>query len=364
MSSSTSSSRSWLRDCLSGSGSKRGAIPGGVATQRIAWVCLVVLCAAGIVRTGTQGLSHLARVPIWQVGAAEVLLVGSSHVRSGIDPSLFARPTGVLSFAGMNIELGAAVLRAHRDLWPKLETVIMEIDEFTLLLDAVKLREDDLTHLCDRLDLSVWELPGRADGFSRVRRSVTSIVRGDGWAALGPKHRLTLSRLRRHLIGPGRFFSEPEPTRSWAQTDSELTPERAVKRVRALQEHSVISANASERNVAALLRLARWLDREGIGLALVTLPKHHTYLSNRPPEWENMVRTGVRTVREGVDAWASETSRSFPVPYWDLERDPRFTDAAFGDQDHLNAVGAETLAPQLEALLAQNRTDEDGEPAT
>jgi lysophospholipase L1-like esterase len=54
----------------------------------------------------------------------------------------------------------------------------------------------------------------------------------------------------------------------------------------------------------------------------------------------------------GAAVHAARRGGARNAEHWNLQADPRFRDAAFEDQDHLNAAGAAALAPLLEDLVA------------
>jgi hypothetical protein len=288
----------------------------------------------------SRTLPDLAVDEDWKRGDAEILFVGSSHVYSGVRSPAFERPAGVVSFAGMNVALAEAVLRKHRALWPKLGLIVLEVDEFTLLTDTVSGIRDDLGHLCDRLGLSFWDLPR---GDSAAWEHAGRAMRGCSWALLGPRHRLSLPRLRARLVGGGALFEPPRPPRSWTESGVALSEQNAKKRTRFLEELVEAAPGAKARNLAALSALASTASRQGLELALISLPKHRYYRQLRPTAWDEAIGAAVHAARRGGARNAE---------HWNLQADPRFRDAAFEDQDHLNAAGAAALAPLLEDLVA------------
>lgn len=305
---------------------------------RPAWIAIVALAMAGVVWAAARTLPHLAVDAEWNRGRAEVLFVGSSHLQAGIHTAKLAPAVGVVSFAGLNVELAESVVRKHHALWPELRTLVLEVDEFTLLTDTVAGIRGDLTHLCDRLGLSFWDLPA-ASPLEQARRAMD----GCSWAGAGPRHRLSLPRLRGRLVGGGGFFEPPQPKRSWADSGIALSERNADKRARFVEELAAAAPGAAARNRAATAALARFASERGWEVALVSLPKHRLYRRHRHAAWDAAIEAAIDAARQAGSA---------DIAYWDLQADPCFEDDAFEDQDHLNATGAASLAPLLDALLA------------
>jgi hypothetical protein len=313
------------------------------SSRRAVWLGALAACAAGVAGSAARVLPELAVDADWNTGAAQVLFVGSSHVAAAVDATALARPAGVVAFPGMSVELAASVLEAHRRRWPGLEVVVLEVDEFTLLGDPVAAAWPDLTHLCDRLALSFWNLPGSAAPWRRAGAA----LRGCAVPLLGPRHRLSLPRLRDHLVGGGDFFSAPERARSWTETDVALSPQVAALRIRFLEGLVAAHPDAAARNLAAIARFAAAAHRRGWRLALLSLPQHAFYRELRSPRWDEAIASAVAAARRGAGR---------DLAWWDLRAHPELPDTAFENQDHLNAAGAAELAPLLDALVA-------GEPA-
>ncbi len=313
---------------------------------RARWIAVLSLSMAVVVAAAARILPDLAVDPDWNRGAAEVLFVGSSHVHAGIRADDLAAPVGVVSFAGLNAELARTVVREHEALWPKLRTLVIEVDEFTLLTDTIAGIRGDLTHLCDRLGLSFWDLPV-ASPIEHARAAID----GCAWSAAGPSHRLSLPRLRSRLVGGGALFEPPRPKRSWADSGIALSERNAEKRARFLEELSAAAPDAAQRNHEAIAALVRFAEARGWQVALISLPKHAFYRRHRPEDWDAAIAAAVDTARRAA---------ANAVAHWNLSADPRFGDDAFEDQDHLNPTGAASLAPVLDALLAGG--DTPGEP--
>ncbi len=294
------------------------------------------LAGAGV---GLRTLRTLLPNPEWGDARVRVLFLGSSHVDGGITPARMPVPAARITHAGAEIDLLARAYLSHRDRWPRLQVVLIEVDEVTLLGDRAWNHRFDLTPLAGDLDLDPWELPRKDDPIPRAVWIVRNLLRGRGLAGLDPSRRFTLANLERRLQPtPDEWIQDrsPPPAPARTSTLSRSLSERGVEYLRQ-------TAADPRFNVAALIELTRALRARGIDVILLTLPDHRFYRAVRPEAWQRLVESTVESVR----AAAGE-----PIPHWDYRADDRFSDDDFNNATHLDPRGAARFTDLIAERLA------------
>lgn len=269
-----------------------------------------------------------------------ILVLGTSHVAFGVDPSLFDQPTVALAAGGLNYELMELVMKRALERATNINCVVIETDIISLRGDSVEKFNGDFSQVYG-LGLSWVDLP--RSWLWRLRQALREspplfpfffakrlLPRTFVWDQGGGEQLAKTADLVRGFVGATEVI---EPWRDGAVVvgfhKEDLKP------------------NRWQVNTAALLRMLDQLDREGRRVVLVRLPHHSTYLKAQPPEWEQQVEQLVATVRV----------RHPNVPFWDWMGAPGFEETEFADGHHLNVRGAERLTRMLVDQLrdGQNR---------
>lgn len=312
-----------------------------LAPARLPWLAVLSISVVLTVVGAFSLLEALFIPPAWKSPSAKVLMMGTSHLDNAIEPRLLPWDAGILACAGADLQLLTTAFDVHRERWPNLELVIIEVDEYTLLTDRVRGRRDDLSPLVDRLNLTVWDFEDRGDAWERLRWRLVNLARGRGQAALQPRRRLGLVNARwlrdRWLRDP--VDRPPPPPPPYVAPDpAKVSPEGAAKGMKRFEK----LIEEPEWNVASLEALVDRLTAQGIEVVLVTFPSHPNYSRIRPPEWDALIRS--------VHTRVAAKNRA--IEYWNL-REMALPEEAFTDLTHLDRRGAydftKALVDRIEA---------------
>lgn len=273
---------------------------------------------------------------------ARVLFIGSSHAEGALDPAALPWPSAFLTAPGLDLALAEAAFAAHdaEGRWPKLERVVIELDEYTLFTDRVEQQRHDLSHLLAKLDLSLLELPPGPRPWARRLDLLKSALRGRGFAALHPDRRPSFANLwtawtwrREPPPTGGGPIPPPETDPALPRAPAALDPEGGRVGVATVTR---LTRDPPGRR-AALVRLTETLRRRGLEVVFVSYPSHPIYTEARPPAWD-------AAIAEAADAACAGRP---PCPRWlDLRRHP-LPDAAFTNVTHLNPAGARRFTRHL-----------------
>ena len=296
----------------------------------IAWpaaVAILVAVSAYVV------LEHQTLPGPWNSERAQTLFVGTSHTFDAIDPEAFDEEVGRITFADLDLQLAARTLERHRDRFPELGTLVVEVSDFSLLTDRVSDLRHDLGQITGELHLWSTSLPDRAPIWPRRRWKLRALIDGAGMPGLYWRRRPTLSRLlsRQDPIGEAPFAEVPAVAASAA-----LTEARAVRRVMRLE---ALIHGDPEPNLVALESMVARARAEGLSVALVSYPLHRTFSAVRPPRWERVVEEVMRR------------SEAEAVLRLDYRIGHGLPDTAFKNVDHLSPLGATELSRRLSSDL-------------
>lgn len=314
---------------------------------------VAALAAAALVAWVVLGV--YARPPGWGPRNARVLFVGSSRTDAAVLPRRLSEPAGKMTFFSLDLELAEAALAYHRDAWPDLALVVVELTEFTLYGDAVGFHYPDPSVIVEHLDLPVWAFPERPGHWprrlwrlppgngDRLRREweLRSVLSGEGLPWLRPGRRPLLETVLVRSLGQGEIFGlrGRDPARRF------LDPEHAEARVLASRGLEATFGEASlPANREALTRMAETLAGQGVRLVLLTPPLHPELLALRPERWGRVQRETIEELRSrpGLEA----------LPWWDHSADPGVDPRWFLDPDHLDAEGARRFTATMDRRIA------------
>jgi len=306
-----------------------------------AWHALICASAIAVCWLCSELQVRVFRPPVWNAGAAEVLFIGSSHMKDSVDPEHYSRTTGRLWFPAMAMNLARATFAKHSALWPDLELVLIEVDEWTLVGEPMKLAKDDYTIFSGMLQLNAWDLPEREDPWAQFKLTLANLRLGRGITALHEDMRFNTGTVLRELMGFGSILPA---TANRATTDKKFDFNATLARQR-VGYLSIIRVESPEENLQAAVDLALHIRETGARVALITFPTHEIYNAARWPTWDGLISDCVARVRAAL---APEE-----VPYWDFRNHAQFQNTrVYRNQDHLNAVGARQLAGILEQRIS------------
>ncbi len=323
--------------------------PGATGGPGAAGPALAFALAAplGLVLVGL--VSDALRDPRAGGPEARVLFIGSSHAEGALDPAVLPWPSAFLTAPGLDLALAEAAWTAHaadgpEGRWPRLERVVIELDEYTLFTDRVEQQRHDLSHLLARLDLDLLELPPGPHPWRRRLDLLKNALRGRGFAALHPDRRPSFGKLwtawtwHREPPPTGGGPVPPEADPPLPRRAPALDPEAGRVGIATVER---LTRDAPGRR-AALIRLTETLRRRGLEVVFVTYPSHPIYTEARPPAWDAAIAEAAEAACGGRP----------PCPRWlDLRRHP-LPDAAFTNVTHLNPAGARRFTRHLVERLA------------
>lgn len=306
-------------------------------SRRRSWRTEIVALASGLLALWV--LEYYTLPGAWNTPTAEVLFVGTSRTANAIDPAEFERPIGQVTFYASDIDLLSASLLRHLDRWSRLEVVVIEISDFTLLTDRVREGFSDLGPIVGELHLWSIALPNREPRFERWLWKLNNLLDGKGTPGLYYRRRPTLERLLTRERSEAPFAKANDPTAPGRTLDQDAGKAR-------LSFISHRTGGSVEPNLSALENLVSVLTDRGIAVVLVGYPEHEELARLRPESWEKVIEKGLE---RGHQAAAAE------LPWLDYRRTHDMSDSAFRDIEHLNPRGAAEFSERLALELKRIR---------
>lgn len=313
-------------------------------TIRSAWLTAGALVVAFLIGWGIlRSLPETPRQGRLAVGAlserTQVILLGSSHVYTDVDPARVGRPWMNLAGGMLNYELAESVLAAHAARLPQLQAVLLEADPVLSTVDSLTTYHGDNRPILD-LEPDLQALPihwTQRLGLARDRLLTYQLPVHRVFA----REKLDLDSLREALFEP-----KVTPVAAGYEPHAGTAPEGLVgaERVRMHQRASPDAEASSARNLAALARIVRRVQTLGVPLILVRFPHHLSYVESRPPELAAAFGAIVHTVQRAAAPVA--------VPLLDYEQLADLSDRDFYDADHLNVEGSERFSSRLGSAIA------------
>jgi len=101
-----------------------------------------------------------------------------------------------------------------------------------------------------------------------------------------------------------------------------------------------VNFSYNHKNVEYIANLKKELDKKGVKLIIIQLPKSKYYLKNLPEEL--MIKNNL--VLDSI-------YRHMDVPYYCFTSDPNYTDQDFRDVNHLNYIGAKKFSKTLSQVI-------------
>ncbi len=309
------------------------------------YALVVIAVAAGTIAIGLAMVDWFITHPELDKPAAEVLFMGSSHVLSGIDSLSFERPVAKLTVRGMSQDVATAAFASHRESWPNLRWVFVEIDEFTILTDRMPREMHDLSELCGVLDCSVWDFPVPKGDWGLLLRRACTFLDGKGSSVLYEKNRISLPnmipRFASLLRNKATQSSGKKPTELAKTAPSLAAAEQRVEYIEQLK------AADPTKNTKALVEIVQLAEAEDLRVVFLSLPTSRSYTTVRPAKWND-------ALQDAMDK--ASLASGMKTPYWNYRNDSRFLQTDFKDVDHLNEIGAQKFSRILSERIAENLT--------
>lgn len=257
--------------------------------------------------------------------------LGTSHVLSGIDPSIIWTNALNIATPGADYEVLLLILRHH---WPSLtglDALLLEADN--ICASNIGFGRRDFSDLYD-YGVPREELP-IARGWPYVRQIV---MESPMMAPIFFSQRLTprawvrQSGVERVPRGPG--FT--------VYTGRVTTANNGLAKIRS--HEGVLSPHSLERNLKAMRKIIAMAHARDVPVIMLTLPHDEHYTANAGPVWHASFKRIIEEAR-------AEAGTAFT--WWNYDQHPDFTDDDFNDGHHVNEQGARKLSLLLREKLEQ-----------
>ena len=305
-------------------------------------IALLAAVFAGIVHAGATLLPADRAEPNHRTAAVaalddqtRVLVLGSSHVRSGVNPAWLSMPAMNLAVSSANYQVLDLVLDANLDRAPHVELALIELDIWLLLSDTLREYGRDLSLLYD------MGVPSDRLAASAPQRAALAWRRlfHDGYAA---------PLVSRRKWTPAGLLAERNAapvTPGFASSVRRIVPSGDGHRTLAyFQRKTEVSLDVQlRRNLAALERVIDTLHAHGCRVVLVRTPHHDSYWAHRDPAYDQAEAVALAALRERLGG-------RMPA-VWDFSRLPGLDAGHFKDANHLNHAGAATFTAVLDAKI-------------
>ena len=260
-------------------------------------------------------------------GPVDVIFVGSSHIRSGINPACFPYSVINLADSGLDYQMAEVLCKKYWKQVSKAKMVVLELDPVPVYKNTLAIRKGDFRNFHEwglharELPLSSWEtFKASVSEYSEVSRM------GKIWPSLiSPQRPFDSS-----LVGPG-FKSQVHHVTSTTKVDfNELGTEFDQIEI--------------DRNITCLRRLLLNLKKEGVNVKMLRPPYHQVYWENRKSNIRN------RYAEIALNTFL-KTPGVTGADVIDMRYESQAIDEFFSDWTHLSAQGAKHLSELLARII-------------
>jgi hypothetical protein len=250
----------------------------------------------------------------------EVLITGSSHTFTGINPSLLDCPAYNIAYLGQSLYYDSQLVLKYLDEMRSLKLLVVSISYQSLEYRLSHNRNDSW-----RADFyyRYYGIPGdgeRGAWFDPARHSFIALYGVD-------ESRLYVRNGFRPRI-EGKIDEN-----GWGNIGqlSNITGEIVKDRI--AHHHSIMRAEVIDGNLKLLGNMFEKVRAKNVAIVIVTPPISEAYADNISPERYARMQDGIERLR-----------KPYGVEYFNYFFDRRFAAEDFRDSDHLNAKGAEKLS--------------------
>jgi len=262
-----------------------------------------------------------------------VLILGSSHTYSGIDPSYFPQNAFNAAHAAQSFDFDFEIFNKYLEKFKELKVVILPVSYFSLWH---KMSNDQESRRRVKNYVLYY-------GIDAKPKRIT-----DRYELLNGRPIMNLHRFYNYYfmkkddiictpLGHGTDFSG-----TLTVTDVKKAGEKEARRERA---RNAVFGDRNEKifaeNIKIMDAFAEICRQNNIRLILITTPLHHTSNENSDMEQWGIIEKTITDFTQKHDG----------VRYLNLRDDPDFTAEDFHDASHLNGSGAGKLSVKLASYI-------------
>jgi lysophospholipase L1-like esterase len=248
----------------------------------------------------------------------KVLVLGSSHALSGIDPSFFAKKAFNLANVSQSLYYDFQLFSKYLQETGNLKIVLISLDYFTLEYNLSRCPEYWRTFFYER----VYGIPteSKEHQFDISRFSLIRLYAGEN----SLKYALKLFKVDlAETMRKNGFYHNF----SYAKDLIKNGKERMDYHRKIMMETNIRA------NMEYLAKIIELSVANNVIPVIITLPVFHTYS-------DNIDVTKYQLMQENID----KLCKRYKIQYYNYFYDGRFKVDDFGDSDHLNLKGAEKVS--------------------
>ena len=259
--------------------------------------------------------------------SAEVVILGSSHAKQGINPKYFHQKAINMALDGQGIPIDAFILEKYADKLPNLKYIILPVDYQTLyMFDAYGSNDRYMYY-------NVYY--GYEPNFFSIENYEIF------------HYKSIIQKISHYIQGKIHFCDDLgfDPVEEKCTDGAEWMLD--YQTVPNLDKTSACNNDTIKKNIEALNRIAQFAQEKNLRLVIVTIPTHHSF-------YEKTDSTQELFTRREIDKIVAKSEKIMYFDYFEMPLD----DNDFSDATHLNIYGAEkfskVLANKLDSLELLN----------
>ena len=258
----------------------------------------------------------------------EVLILGSSHTYSGVNPFYFSNNTFNLAQVSQTLDLDLELLQKYENELSNLKVIVLPISSFSL-----------------------WEkLENEIDSWLLKNYK---LYYGIGASKLKDQSELFSVKLTRNITRLYKYYIKKQSTihcsaLGWRTTyRSEFSKDLHSTGIEASNRHTKINIDSDKNqelfndNLNVLNQFHKFCAERNIELILITTPTHKYYHNHLDKKQLSVMS---KTINDFVKNQSN-------LHYLNWLNHPDFQDEDFYDADHLNEIGAEKLSLKLSEFI-------------
>lgn len=285
------------------------------------FIATFILCIVEMfVRHIPNSYKHNLEILEQNSDSVEVMILGSSHAKQGINPKCFHQKAINMALDGQGIPIDAFILERHAHKLPNLKYIILPVDYQTLyMFDAYGSNDRYMYYnVYYGYEPNVFSIENyEIFHYKSIIQKISHFVQG-----------------KIHLCDDLGFDPIEEKSTDGAEWMLDY---------QTVHNPSVFSNDTIKKNIGALNRIAQFAQEKDLYLLVVTIPTHYSFYEKTDSVQESFTRYE-------IDKIVAKSERFMYFDYFEMPLD----DSDFSDATHLNIYGAEkfsrVLANKLDSL--------------